>query len=114
MPIRTTFNMPAIVADIDQRAERAVYAAMTALDAVQATNVPIDTSALANNRTIKITGVAGRVEGKVVFMQKYAAAVQAMVGVNWKRPDAIDQWLSESAKEAKSDIDATVFGVMRL
>ena len=55
-------NMPKVIAEIDQKAGRAVYAAATVLDAYQATNVPIDTSALANNRSIELkqSGTVGK------------------------------------------------------
>ena len=48
------------------------------------------------------------------FHQSYAAAVHAKVGVNWKRPDAIDQWLAKSAEESRDDMQSVITGVMKL
>ena len=95
-------NMPAILSNIQQNLSRAAYAAMTVVDGYQATQIPIDTSALANNRTIENT-TTGEMSVKCIlrFNQDYAAAVHAKVGVNWKRPSAVDHWLAKAAVESK-------------
>ena len=107
-------NMPKVIAEIDQKAGRAVYAAATVLDAYQATNVPIDTSALANNRRIILDPLTNGARATLEFRQDYAAAVHAKVGVNWKRPDAIDHWLAKSAEESRDDMQSAIVGVMKL
>ncbi len=107
-------NMPKVIAEIDQKAGRAVYAAVTVLDAYQATNVPIDTSELANNRSIKLKQSGTVASATLKFHQSYAAAVHAKVGVNWKRPDAIDHWLERSAEESRDDMQSAIVGVMKL
>ena len=107
-------NMPKVIAEIDHKAGRAVYAAATVLDAYQATNVPIDTSALANNRSIELKQSGTVASATLKFHQSYAAAVHAKVGVNWKRPDAIDQWLSKSAEGSRDDMQSAIAGVMKL
>ena len=107
-------NMPKVIAEIDQKAGRAVYAAATVLDAYQATNVPIDTSALVNNRRIILDPLTNGARATLEFRQDYAAAVHSMVGVNWKRPDAIDQWLAKSAEESRDDMQSAIAGVMKL
>lgn len=95
-------NMPAILSSIQHNLSRAAYAAMTVVDGYQATQIPIDTSALANNRTIE-NAATGEMSVKCIlrFNQSYAAAVHAMVGVNWKRPAAVDHWLAKAAVESK-------------
>ena len=107
-------NMPKVIAEIDQKAGRAVYAAATVLDAYQATNVPIDTSSLVNNRQIILDPLQNGARVTLKFYQDYAAAVHAKVGVNWKRPDAIDQWLAKSAEESRDDMQSAIAGVMKL
>jgi len=104
-------NMPAIISDIQQKLSRMTYAGATVLDGYQATNIPIDTSALANNRTIETKTIgAMRVVSILKFHQDYAAAVNAMPldgnkdTVNWKRPSAIDHWLTKSGKESESEV----------
>lgn len=112
--LRVIDKMPQIISDIEIKAARAAYAATTTLDQYQATNVPIDTSALANNRSITTQKSKLMVKCILKFHQKYAAAVNAKVGVNWKRADAIDHWLTVSAQESKDDMLLTIAGVMKL
>ena len=107
-------NMPKVIAEIDERAGRAAYAAITVLDAYQATNIPIDTSSLANNRSVILDPKVNGATATLKFHQDYAAAVHAKVGVNWKRPDAIDQWLAKSAEESRDDMQSAIAGVMKL
>ena len=97
-------NMPDILSAIQKNLSRASYASMTVVDAYQATQIPIDTSALANNRTIENT-VEGEYRVKCIlrFNQDYAAAVHEKVGVNWQRPAAVDHWLANAAKESKDN-----------
>ena len=112
--LRVIDKMPQILSDIETKAARAAYAATTTLDQYQATNVPIDTSALANNRSITTQKSKLMVKCILKFHQNYASAVNAKVGVNWKRADAIDHWLTVSAQESKDDMLLTIAGVMKL
>lgn len=106
-------NMPTIISDIQQKLSRMTYAGATVLDGYQATNIPIDTSALANNRSIETKAIgAMKVVSVLKFHQDYAAAVNAKVGVNWKRPSAIDHWLTQSAKESRDEILAVMKAVL--
>ena len=106
-------NMPAIISDIQRKMGRMTYAGATVLDGYQATQIPIDTSALANNRTIETSAVGEmRVISILKFHQDYAAAVHKKVGVNWKRPSAIDHWLTESAKESSDEMLAVMKAVL--
>lgn len=107
-------RMPRVLTEIEHQASNAAYAATTVLDAYQATNIPIDTSALANNRSIELSKNGKSSRATLKFNQSYAAAVHAMVGVNWKRPDAIDHWLERSAIEAREDMHRVITGVMKL
>ena len=112
--LRVVDKLPQILSDIETKAARAAYAATTTLDQYQATNVPIDTSALANNRSITIKKDGARVKAILKFHQNYAAAVNTKVGVNWQRPDAIDHWLTVSGEESKDDMLLTIAWVMKL
>lgn len=111
--VKVVNNMPAILSDIQQKLSRMTYAGANVLDGYQATQIPIDTGALANNRTIE-TKTSGemRVVSILKFHQDYAAAVNAKVGVNWKRPSAIDHWLTESAKESRDEMLAVMKAVL--
>lgn len=103
--VKVVNNMPAIISDLQNKLARMTYAAAGTLDGYQQTNVPIDTQALANNRTIETKALgAMKVVSILKFHQNYAAAVNAKVGVNWKRPSAIDHWLTESAKESRDEM----------
>jgi len=112
--LRIVDKMPQLVDEMERRAAKAAYAATTTLDQYQATNIPIDTSALANNRSITIKKDGARVKAILRFHQNYAAAVNAKVGANWQRPDAIDHWLTVSGEESKDDMLLTISGVMKL
>lgn len=114
--LRVVDRMPALIEQIEQLAGRAAYAGCTVLDRYQATNIPIETSALANNRSIRISKTKNRIKAVLKFHQKYAAAVNSeeMIGSNWQRPDAIDQWLTKSAEESEPDIKAEIDAVMKL
>ena len=103
--LRVYNNMPDIISDIQRKLSKAVYTGMTVLDAYQAVQIPIDTSALANNRVIETKADGeNRAISILTFNQSYAAAVHAMVGVNWKRPAAVDHWLSKAVKDNKYTI----------
>ncbi len=111
--VKVVNNMPAILSDIQQKLSRMTYAAAGTLDGYQQTNVPIDTQSLANNRTIETSQVGEmRVVSILKFHQDYAAAVNAKVGVNPKRPSAIDHWLTESAKESRDEMLAVMKAVL--
>ena len=113
--VKVVNNMPAILSDIQRKMGRMTYAGATVLDGYQATQIPIDTSALANNRTIETSAVGEmRVISILKFNQDYAAAVNAKVGVNWKRPSAIDHWLTESAKESNDEMLAVMAEIAKL
>lgn len=98
-------NMPAILSAIQQNLSRAAYASMTVLDAYQAAQIPVDTSALANNRAIENI-VTGEFSVKCIlrFNQSYAKYVNDMIGVNWKKSNAVDHWLSHAAYFNKEQI----------
>ena len=112
--LRVYNNMPEVMSNIQRKLAAATYAGASVLDGYQAAQIPIDTSALANNRTIE-TKQNG--EMKVIsvlkFHQEYAAAVNAMVGANWKRPSAVDHWLANAAKENKYSILKVIKEVLR-
>ena len=111
--VKVVNNMPAIISNLQNKLARMTYAGATVLDGYQATQVPIDTSSLANNRTIETSAVGEmRVISILKFHQDYAAAVNAKVGVNWKRPSAIDHWLTESAKESRDEMLAVMKAVL--
>ena len=98
-------NMPAIISGLQNKLARMTYAGATVLDGYQAAQIPIDTSALANNRTIE-TSASGemRVISILKFHQDYAAAVHKKVGVNWKRSAAVDHWLADAAAKGRDEI----------
>lgn len=113
--VRVVNNMPAIMSDIHAKMARISYAGATVLDGYQATNIPIDTSALANNRTIETKPIGTmNVVSILRFHQSYAAAVNSKVGVNWKRPEAIDNWLTESIKESRDEMIKVMTEVAKL
>ena len=98
-------NMPAIVSEIQRNLSRAAYAAMTVLDGYQAQQIPVDTSALTNNRTIENV-VDGELKVKCIlkFHQDYAKYVNDMIGVKWRKSNAVDHWLSHAAYFNKEQI----------
>ena len=103
--VKVVNNMPAVISDIQRKLSRMTYAGATVLDGYQATQIPIDTSALANNRTIETSAVGEmRVVSILKFHQDYAAAVHKKVGVNWKRSAAVDHWLADAASKGRDEI----------
>lgn len=110
---------------IPQKAEKAVFVAITTGGAIARTHVPVENNILAPSEYRKVQSSGTTYIGMVGYTAEYAAAVHEAKGTlkgkprpsgrgNYWEPDAKPKFLSSAFDDNRQDIDNVVYEAMKI